>query len=73
MWKEGNLKVYDSIFHYWIKAYEVGSSYGIDGSRVNKLALILNSFSLVLDSHGLAIDRINQLIKFIYDILIGFI
>ena len=39
MWKEGSLKVYDSIFHYWIKRYDEGSVFGIDGGRISKLML----------------------------------
>ena len=39
MWKEGSLKVYNSIFHYWIKVYEVGSQYGIEGGKISKLML----------------------------------
>ena len=25
MWKEGSLKINESVFHYWIKEYEEGS------------------------------------------------
>lgn len=39
MWNEGNLKVYGSIFHYWVKHYEEGSQFGIDGGRISKLML----------------------------------
>ena len=39
MWKEGALKVYDSIFHYWMKVYEDPSQYGINGGKVSKLML----------------------------------
>ena len=39
MWKEGNLKVQDSIYHYWMKVYEEGSQFGIDGGKVSKLML----------------------------------
>ena len=39
MWKEGSLKVYNSIFHYWMKVYETGSEWGIDGGKVSKLML----------------------------------
>jgi hypothetical protein len=39
MWKEGNLKIHDSIFHYWMKVYEEGSQFGIDGGRISKLIL----------------------------------
>ena len=39
MWKEGNLKIHNSIFHYWMKVYEEGSQFGIDGGRISKLML----------------------------------
>ena len=39
MWKEGSLKVYNSVFHYWLKVYDEGSQYGIDGGKVSKLML----------------------------------
>lgn len=42
MWKEGSLKVYNSIFHYWMKVYEEGSQFGIDGGKVSKLMLKRN-------------------------------
>ena len=42
MWKEGALKVYDSIFHYWMKVYEGPSGFGINGGKVSKLMLKRN-------------------------------
>ncbi len=39
MWKEGNLKVNGSDFHYWIKQYGVGSEFGIEGGKISKLML----------------------------------
>ena len=42
MWKEGALKVYDSIFHYWMKFYEGPSEFGINGGKVSKLMLKCN-------------------------------
>ena len=39
MWKEGSLKVYNSIFHYWIKVYDEPSHFSIDGGKVSKLTL----------------------------------
>ena len=42
MWKEGSLKVHDSIFHYWMKQYDEGSEFGIDGGRISKLTLKRN-------------------------------
>ena len=43
MWKEGSLKVYNSIFHYWMKVYEEGSQFGIDGGKVSKMMLKRNN------------------------------
>ena len=42
MWREGSIKVGSSIFHYWMKQYEVGSEWGIDGGRISKLTLKRN-------------------------------
>lgn len=39
MWKEGSLKIYDNIFHYWMKVYEEGSEFGIEGGKISKLML----------------------------------
>lgn len=33
------LKVNGSIFHYWMKQYDDGSQFGIDGDRISKLML----------------------------------
>ena len=37
MWKEGSIKVNGEIFHYWMKQYEGGSHWGIEGGRISKL------------------------------------
>ena len=42
MWKEGSLRVNGDIFHYWMKQYEEGSQFGIDGGRISKLMLKRN-------------------------------
>ena len=39
MWKEGGIRVHDSIFHYWMKQWDTGSVYGIDGGRISKLMI----------------------------------
>ena len=39
MWKEGSIKVNGDIFHYWMKQYDKGSEWGIDGGRISKLML----------------------------------
>lgn len=42
MWKEGSLKVYNSIFHYWMKVFDAPSPFGIDGGRISELMLKRN-------------------------------
>jgi hypothetical protein len=42
MWKEGSLKIHDSVFHYWMKQYGEGSQFGIEGGRISKLMLKRN-------------------------------
>ena len=42
MWKEGSLKILGSIFHYWMKQYDEGSQFGIEGGRISKLTLKRN-------------------------------
>jgi len=39
MWKDGSIKVNNSIFHYWIKVFETGSEFGIDGGKVSKMMM----------------------------------
>ena len=49
MWKEGSLKVHDSVFHYWMKQYDEGSEFGIDGGRISLPSLRSPNFLFVLD------------------------
>ena len=42
MWKEGSLRVNREIFHYWMKQFDEGSEWGIDGGRISKLMLKRN-------------------------------
>ena len=39
MWKEGSIKVRNSIFHYWMKQFDEGSEWGIEGGRISKLMI----------------------------------
>ena len=39
LWHEGALKVHNECFRYWVKQYDEGSEYGIDGGRVSKLTI----------------------------------
>ena len=39
MWKEGDIVIGSTVFHYWIKRYDTGSQWGIDGGRISKLMI----------------------------------
>ena len=39
MWKEGVILINHRGYHYWVKQYDEGSQYGIDGGRVSKLMI----------------------------------
>ena len=37
MWKEGTILISGKGYRYWVKHYEEGSQFGIDGGRISKL------------------------------------
>ena len=39
MWKEGVILINHRGYHYWVKQYDEGSQYGIDGGRISKLMI----------------------------------
>ena len=39
MWKEGVILINHRGYHYWVKQYDEGSQYGIDGGRISKLTI----------------------------------
>ena len=39
MWRQGNIKIGNTIIQYFIKQYEEGSKYGINNGRISKLTL----------------------------------
>ena len=50
MWKEGTIGIpkkdggYKAV-HYWIKVYDEGSEFGINGGRISKLTLKMDAVS----------------------------
>ena len=39
MWKEGTILIGGKGYRYWVKPYEEGSQFGIDGGRISKLMI----------------------------------
>ena len=60
MWKEGSIKTNGEIFHYWMKQYEEGSRYGINGGRISKLMLKRNGEIVYNYDRGEDIEPVDE-------------
>ena len=60
MWKEGSLRLGGDIFHYWMKQYEEGSQFGIDGGRISKLMLKRNGEIVYNYDRGLYVAPVDE-------------
>jgi len=70
MWKEGSLKVYNSIFHYWIKIFDVGSQHGIEGGKISKLMLKRDGKIVCNYDRGWDIEPVDEETQLAYEILV---
>lgn len=70
MWKEGSLRVNGDIFHYWMKQYEEGSQFGIDGGRISKLMLKRNDKIVYNYDRGLDVAPVDENTAFALEILL---
>lgn len=71
MWKEGSLRVNGDIFHYWMKQYEEGSPFGIDGGRISKLMLKRNGEIVYNYDRGLDVAPVDENTAFALEILLN--
>lgn len=39
LWRDGTISVHGTVYGYWMKQYDEGSEYGIDGGRISKLTI----------------------------------
>ena len=53
-------------YEYWVKHYEEGSSYGIDGGRISKLSIRKNDSELYSYERGLDFDHLDTDGKAVY-------
>ncbi len=62
MWHEGTIGIKinkgteSKVAHYWVKAYEEGSEFGIDGGRISKLTIKINGQTVVNYDRGWDIE-----------------
>ena len=60
MWKESSIKVNGEVFHYWMKQYDKGSEWGIDGGRISKLMLKRNGKIVCNYDRGWDVEPIDE-------------
>ena len=48
MWKEGVIGYEGKRYKYYVKAYDEGSEFGIDGGRISKLDILRNGERVAL-------------------------
>ncbi|ROR28112.1 hypothetical protein EDD66_10550 [Mobilisporobacter senegalensis] len=60
MWREGSIKVHNSIIHYWVKHFEEGSIFGIDEGRISKLMLERNGKIIANYDRGWDVEPIDE-------------
>lgn len=70
MWKEGSIKVSDSIFQYWIKVFEEGSEFGIEGGKISKLMLKRDGKVVCNYDRGWDIKPVDLDTQLAYEILV---
>ncbi len=70
-WQEGAMRVPDGgIYHYWVKAYETGSEFGIDGGRVSKLTLQRKGETVCNYDRGWDIEPVDEETQIALEILL---
>ena len=66
MWTQGTIDGYA----YWVKHYEEGSQFGINGGRISKLTIRKDGTELYNYDRGLDFDNLDADGKVIYDELL---
>jgi len=66
MWGQGTSKGYE----YWVKHYEEGSQFGIDGGRISKLSIRKDGKELYSFDRGLDFDNLDTDGKAVYENLL---
>lgn len=60
MWKEDSIRVNGEVFHYWMKQYDKGSEWGIDGGRISKLMFKRNGYIVCNYDRGWDIEPADE-------------
>ena len=69
MWREGTIIINKKGYRYWVKHFDEGSQFGIDGGRISKL-MIKRSGEIVCNyDRGWDIKPVDEDTEFALDIL----
>ena len=70
MWKEGVIGIYGTPYHYWIKVYEEGSVFGIEGGRICKLTIKREGKTVCRYDRGWDLEPVDEPTQLAYEILV---
>jgi hypothetical protein len=75
MWNEGIIAnpTSGTMYKYWVKHYEEGSEFGIDGGRISKLTIRKLDCTKDLYNYdrGLDVDCTNDEVRAVYNIILA--
>lgn len=52
MWSKGSIEIEGTEVQYWVKHYDEGSEFGIDGGRISKLECRANGQTILYYERG---------------------
>lgn len=70
MWKEGIIGIHGTLYHYWIKVYDEGSVFGIEGGRISKLMIKREGRTVCSYDRGWDIKPVDEPTQLAYEILV---
>ena len=69
MYKEGTMKVRNSIFKFWVKHFDEGSCFGIDNGCISKLLLRRNGETVCNYDRGWDVHPVDENTQIALEIL----
>ena len=70
MWREGTIIINNNGYCYWVKHFDKGSQFGIDGGRISKLMIKRNGEIVCNYDRGWDIKPVDEDTEFALAILV---
>lgn len=70
MWREGTIIINNNGYCYWVKHFDKGSQFGIDGGRISKLMIKRNGEIVCNYDRGCDIKPVDEDTEFALAILV---